>query len=339
MFRRYNFISFNWDILYKENGYNEKIINIYKCFEIYNQKIDIFKIIKCITCPNCNKYLNHIESKVVYETPINLIITFEGGNKNNNLKIDLEETIKFNQKQVQSYFEREYFLMGIIAENNFSLKDKYSLYLKKENNWYIYTYRREKMINFNNIKNNLNVVCLFYYQNFNVPRKFNITNYNIINNYEDANNFKDIFNKETNEQLNNKIKELENKLQSKDLLYLNKIHSLENIINQKDEELNLLREKLKNIVINDNRYQKNSKIIKGCDKCVIFISNDENLIYGIPCSGDDIFAEIEEILYREYPEYRGKNNIFLNNGKEIIRSKTINENNIETGKPIMLIRQ
>ena len=101
----------------------------------------------------------------------------------------------------------------------------------------------------------------------------------------------------------------------------------------------MLKEKLKNIVINDNIYQKNSKIIKGCDKCVIFISNDENLIYGIPCSGDDIFAEIEEILYREYPEYRGKNNIFLNNGKEIIRSKTINENNIETGKPIMLIRQ
>ncbi len=125
----------------------------------------------------------------------------------------MEEKIKFNQKQVQSYFEREYFLMGIIAENNFSLKDKYSLYLKKENNWYIYTYRREKMIiNFNNIKNNLNVVCLFYYQNFNVPRKFNITKYNIINNYKDANNFKDIFNKEANEQLNNKIKELENKL-------------------------------------------------------------------------------------------------------------------------------
>ena len=63
MFRRYNFISFNWDILYKENGYNEKIISIYKCFEIYNQKIDIFKINKCITCQNCNKYLNHIVVK------------------------------------------------------------------------------------------------------------------------------------------------------------------------------------------------------------------------------------------------------------------------------------
>ena len=99
-----------------------------------------------------------------------------------------------------------------------------------------------------------------------------------------------------------------------------------------------MKEKLQNNNINDAKNQNNSKIIKGGDKCVIFISNDQNIIYGIPCSGDDIFAEIEEILYREYPEYHKANNIFLANGKEIIRSKTINDNNIESGKPIMLIR-
>ena len=139
-------------------------------------------------------------------------------------------------------------------------------------------------------------------------------------------------------QLNNKIKELENALQSKDLLYLNQIQSLQNIINQKDEELNRLKEKLQNNNINNNRNKNNSNIIKGGDKCVTFISNDQNIIYGIPCSGDDKFVEIEEILYREYPEYRGNNNIFLNYGKEIIQSKTINENNIESGKPIILIK-
>ena len=125
-------------------------------------------------------------------------------------------------------------------------------------------------------------------------------------------------------------------MQSKDLLCSNQIQTFQNIINQKDDELNKLKEKLQNN-INNNKDQNNSKIIKGGDKCVIFISNDENLIYGIPCSGDDLFCEIEEIFYREYPEYRGKNNIFLNNEKEILRFKTINENNIESGKPIMLI--
>ena len=127
-------------------------------------------------------------------------------------------------------------------------------------------------------------------------------------------------------------------MQSNDSLYLNKIQSLQNIINQKNRELNKLKEKLQNININDNRNKNNSKIIKDGNKCITFISNDESLIYGIPCSGDDKFSEIEEILYREYPEYRGKNNIFLNNGKKIIRSKTINENNIESGKPIMFIK-
>ena len=99
-----------------------------------------------------------------------------------------------------------------------------------------------------------------------------------------------------------------------------------------------MKEKLQNNNINDNRNQTKSKKIKGGDKCVTFISNDERIIYGIPCSGDDIFAEIEKILYGEYPQYRDINNVFLYNGKEILRSKTINENNIESGKPIMLIR-
>ena len=98
-----------------------------------------------------------------------------------------------------------------------------------------------------------------------------------------------------------------------------------------------MRESLQNN-ISDNTNQNNSKIIKGGNKCVTFISNDQNLIYGIPCSGDDKFAEIEEILYREYPEYRGINNKFIANGKEILRFKSINDNKIGTGRPIMLIK-
>jgi len=127
-------------------------------------------------------------------------------------------------------------------------------------------------------------------------------------------------------------------LQSKDSLYLNKIQSLQNIINKKDEELNRLKEKLLNCNINNNGNQNNSKIIKGDIKCVNFISSDQKITYAIPCSGDDIFAEIEEILYREYPEYRETNNMFLANGKEILRFKSINDNNIGTGRPIMLIK-
>jgi len=125
-------------------------------------------------------------------------------------------------------------------------------------------------------------------------------------------------------------------LQSKDSLYLNKIQSLQNIINQKNEELNKLQNNLQNNNINNIGNQNNFK--KFNDKCVTFISSDQKITYGIPCSSDDIFAEIEEILYREYPEYRETNNMFLANGKEILRFKSINDNNIGTGRPIMLIK-
>jgi len=125
-------------------------------------------------------------------------------------------------------------------------------------------------------------------------------------------------------------------LQSKDSLYLNKIQSLQNIINQKNEELNKLQNNLQNNNINNIGNQNNFK--KFNDKCVTFISSDQKVTYGISCSGDDIFAEIEEILYREYPEYRETNNMFLANGKEILRFKSINDNNIGTGRPIMLIK-
>ena len=98
-----------------------------------------------------------------------------------------------------------------------------------------------------------------------------------------------------------------------------------------------MRESLQNN-INVNTNQNKSKIIRGDIKCVTFISSDQKITYDIPCSGDDIFAEIEEKLYREYPEYRETNNKFLANGKEILRFKTINDNKIGTGRPIMLIK-
>ena len=127
-------------------------------------------------------------------------------------------------------------------------------------------------------------------------------------------------------QQNKRIQELENQLCS-DINLQNKIKNLQNLVEDKDKELN----KLKLNLIN------NQNIIKDIDKCVNFISDDQKIFFAIPCSGDTIFAQIEEKLYQEYPEYRETNNIFLSNGKEILRFKTINENNIGSGRPIMLV--
>ena len=42
--------------------------------------------------------------------------------------------------------------------------------------------------------------------------------------------------------------------------------------------------------------------------CVYFTSSDQKINYPIPCINTDIFAEVEEKLYKEYPEYRNTNN-------------------------------
>ena len=199
----------------------------------------------------------------------------------------------------------------------------------------MFNYEKIK-INNNSDLNNHNANNINYYHEFNIIQKNNSD----LSQDKKISELKEKLDKsqETITRLNNKIKELEDALQSKDSLYLNKIQSLQNAINQRDEELNRLKERLLNSNINNNRNQNNLKIIKGGNKCVTFISSDQKITYGIPCSGDDIFAEIEEILYKEYPEYRETNNVFLANGKEILRFKSINDNKIGTGRPIILIK-
>ena len=131
------------------------------------------------------------------------------------------------------------------------------------------------------------------------------------------------------------IQDLKNQLNSFKNIDTNKINNLQNEINNKNNQLNQLRQQLQNVSINNNQNIQN---ILQNDKCVNFITTDSSLFYAIPCNGNSTFAEIEEKLYKEYPEYRETNNTFLANGTEILRFKTINENKVGSGKPVMLIK-
>ena len=86
-------------------------------------------------------------------------------------------------------------------------------------------------------------------------------------------------------------------------------------------------------IIKKNEYVKRDDIV-----VVNFSSMDQKINFAIPSIGTNIFAEIEEKLYQEFPEYRETNNFFLFNGKEILRFKTINENKIKSGRPIILLK-
>ena len=70
---------------------------------------------------------------------------------------------------------------------------------------------------------------------------------------------------------------------------------------------------------------------------VNFISMDQKVHYSVGCIKTNTFAEVEEKLYQQYPEFRETNNNFLANGTYVKRFKTIAENNIGNCFPVTLI--
>ena len=134
----------------------------------------------------------------------------------------------------------------------------------------------------------------------------------------------------TIEQQKLKIEELQNKLNN----YNNIINNYNNIINEKNNELNNLRTQLNNI---NNNMNNNININMNDIMSVNFISMDQNVHFSVGCLKTNTFAEVEEKLYKQYPEYRETNNNFIANGTQVLRFKTIAENKIGNGLPVTLI--
>ena len=119
----------------------------------------------------------------------------------------------------------------------------------------------------------------------------------------------------------------------------NKITTLENKNKLLEEENKELKLKIENLNNNQPKLVDFNQI-----RVIQFISDDHSLICGINCLPSDTFAEVEEKLYKMYPEYRETNtlfklknlyyikaNVFQVDGRGILRFKTIAENNIQPG--------
>ena len=133
------------------------------------------------------------------------------------------------------------------------------------------------------------------------------------------------------ELLNQKIKEINDlKIQLK-----NKEKTIESLNTQLSDKINELNN-IKNRVNNNNDDLVN--VINPGEKTIaaLFISSDQKIQYAISCKNTTPFVRIEEKLYEEYPEYKETENHFIHNGNLIKRFKTIEENNIKSGKPIIL---
>ena len=129
------------------------------------------------------------------------------------------------------------------------------------------------------------------------------------------------------------INELQNKLNNSNNIINNlnnEINNYKNIISKKDLELNNIKSQLNNNIPKNKFYFDDIM-------CVNFISSDQNVHFAVSCLKTNTFAEIEEKLYKQYPQYRETNNNFLANGTQVLRFKTIAENNIGNGLPVTLI--
>ena len=127
---------------------------------------------------------------------------------------------------------------------------------------------------------------------------------------------------------NNENENLKNSLLTKD----KEIQNLKTTIQSKDAQINELKLKIDNFE-NKNVFVNSKEI-----RVVQFISDDHSLICGINCLLSDTFAEVEEKLYKIYPEYRETNNVFQIDGRSILRFKTIADNNIQTGHFVKITR-
>ena len=182
-----------------------------------------------------------------------------------------------------------------------------------------------KIINNNIIDNKINKL--------NDEKNKNIELNNKIKKLEiDLNNEKEK-NKNLNQQIEkykNIIKDLNDKISRNNLNDNNKVSELQNIINEKIDEINVLRTRLNNS--NINSIQPGEQII-----AIGFTSSDQTIQnFFRPCKDSDLFVRLEEKLYDEYPQYKDVETYFLVNGRKILRFKSMKENNLKNGQIIML---
>ena len=124
------------------------------------------------------------------------------------------------------------------------------------------------------------------------------------------------------------INDLNIQLKNKD----NNIISLNNQLSNKINELNNIKNNI------NNNYDDLVNNINPGEKVItaLFLSSDQKITYATSCKNTTPFVRIEEKLYEEYPEYKETDNHFLHNGSVIKRFKTVEENHIKSGKPIIL---
>ena len=103
-------------------------------------------------------------------------------------------------------------------------------------------------------------------------------------------------------------------------------------LNQKENIINDLKNKLQNNQIEGPKYSLNDMLV------IYFQFQDGITSEGIRCAKTETFAEVEERFYQTDNSLRNTNNVFIVNAITILRFKKLYENNIRDGAVIQLIK-
>ena len=101
---------------------------------------------------------------------------------------------------------------------------------------------------------------------------------------------------------------------------------MENDLAQKDIEIQKLRSQKSNDYFDISSLEPNDKIIG-----VNFVSMGINDIghYSLVCKTRDLFVNLEERLYNDFPQFKNYETYFEVNGKRIKRFQTLEQNKIK----------
>ena len=93
-----------------------------------------------------------------------------------------------------------------------------------------------------------------------------------------------------------------------------------------------------NSISKENYINSNNTNTKIMETIIVvnFVSLTYNITYPMACRKTDIFENIEEKLYREFPSLKSKKIYFLANGNKINKSLTIEQNKIKNGNTILI---
>ncbi len=158
--------------------------------------------------------------------------------------------------------------------------------------------------------------------------------------------------KTRNQNLINEINSLKNQIKENDMKNENEKliqekNKLEQKLNDSINEIKELTNQIKNLKfqLENNTKTNNLKIITGTNfilnkeektMVVNFMPIDQSFISKISCKNTDILVNLEQKIYREYPQYKEFNTYLTMNGKMIKRFKTIEENGIQDSNSIIV---